>query len=455
MSLARGVLLLSLLGFIIRVSPVLYGESEAKKSEEMELYQHRERILRYGINSSIISLISELSKEKNGEFNELLIEEAARSLDPDMMVATLEHLTLLEETLGIEWAVDLLGDEDILPSQVVITAIRYLSKVVDVWEEANPIISMVDHPSEGIAEAAIAAIGASGDVTNAEVLILLLEEEDISQNLRGNAITALGELKAESARDLLTRLLEDTASPKGIRWRATQALGKIANPESLELFEELMSDEDHILRAYVAEAVGGFEGERADEIIRFALRDSSWNVRYSATKQIGIRQASQFMDFLIYLSEEDPELKVRQEAVVSLGEIDDPASMEHLIDMGSNTATEGELWLIAMNYMIESALPTSLEALKGLVTGEWEKRDSQFLGHLAKKLSTTKSEHLEELLVLLLSHNNQLIQAYGIRGIGNNKLTAYRDAITKMAEETSYPLVKREATKILNDFESP
>lgn len=438
---------------LIILSPWLLSSQE-EGEDIRSLKEERSRTLRYGIDTALIALMEELKVEGEEGFNEEILAQAKQALNSNVAEAALELFSATQDRLAADWAMEILTDEDLYSVKLLAAAIRYLGEGTN-DQGAQKIIGFLKHEDQGIAREAIIALGKTKDEKYAGVLLDLLQDGDFHEKLKTRVIESLGDLGALEAVPPLTEIVENPSEERAWRWRACQALGKIGAPESFGVLQKIFSDEDKVLRAYATEALGFYGGKEAEGLLRKALRDGSWDIRMRAVRQLGERGSVDSVNFLIYLAEEDPEMKIRTEAVEALGKIAVEPSLEFLGKLAASTKTQPNLWAEAVGVMVEKNLEGSLKSLIKIIDQEWEKKNSYFLNKIGIHLSRKKSKQLEGIFERFLGHPEIPIRLYGIRGVSLNGFVGLREKIEALTQDENPRIIRQNALDVLESLEHP
>lgn len=433
-------------GFIL---PLTAEESEENKEEVRSLREERERILRYGVDSSMIGLMDDLTREKNDQFNTIIFEEAQSAMNPEVAIRAFSLFIATEDRIAEDWALDILENDDLHRVKMLVAALGYLGE--DLPRKAGDVIvELLKHEERLVAQAAVSALGKSEDERYAEDLMALIDDKFFHEDLKTTVITALGDLKAREAVELLTEMVEDEEEEKGLRWRACQALGKIAHPDSFQVLVRLFADQDKTLRTYATEALGYYLTDEAERYLIRALRDSAWDVRVKAAAQLGERKSTDAVAPLIYMAESDPELVVKREAVKALGSIADPASLDFLGKLGSSTTgTNPQLWVQAVEILVEKDFSRAFDDLMKIVEQEWTKDNSYFLNQIGIQFSRKEDAALSPVFERFLDHKEINIKLYGIRGIGLNRFSRLKERLEEMTGEEQARVIRQNALDAL------
>jgi len=429
--------------------PLIGEDSETKTDAVRSLREERERILRYGVDSTMIGLMDDLTKEKNNQFNKIIFEEAQSAMNPEVGIRAFSLFIATEDRIAEDWALEILKDDDLYGVKFLVAALGYLGE--DLPRRAgDEIVKLLKHEERLVAQAAVTALGKSEDERYAEDLMALIDDRYFHEDLKTTVITALGDLKADAALELLTEIVEDEEEEKGLRWRACQALGKIAHPDSFIVISRLFADQDKVLRTYATEALGHYLTDDAEKYLIRALRDSAWDVRVKAASQLGERKSTEAVSPLIYMAESDPELVVKREAVKALGKIANTESLDFLQKLGSSTAgTNPQLWVLAVEILVEKDFSRAFEGLMKIVEQEWTKENSYFLNQIGIHFSKKEDAALSPVFERFLGHKEINIKLYGIRGIGLNRFSELKERLEEMTEDGQARVIRQNALDAL------
>lgn len=431
--------------FIMFLFTVLYAEDVSTIIED------RKKVLRYGMDSEVISLIDQLTLEKDTELLEEITEEYRKSSNIKLKQLILSYFVNVER--------DALGDQVLLAladqaadESFVLALLNYVrsfkltaaSVHLDYYVEDNrPIV-------------AAAAIKTVGELELAEKLPLLhdiFNEGDTDDAVQSEILLAFGKLKDKEILPLLIDILENTEEDRSNRWYACAALGEIGGDEAFNAVKQAFNDTDTILRTYALGAVSKFDNPEVEQIIiEEGLRDSFWRVRLSAIEEIEKKKFVSAIDALTYRAENDPEQKIRERAIQALGVIGGTSSNEFLSSVMLDEKKNPTIRLEAAKALIKSSDSSTEENLKELVKNEWDKKGSRLIEFVAKELSVTSSPGLESVFKQLLSHEDISIRIYAIRGIGLNNIVSMKPQLEQLDTEGSHPLIRKAAVTALEQM---
>ena len=301
-----------------------------------------------------------------------------------------------------------------------------------------------------LAYSAIAAVGRLGDKTMAETLLKKLDDPETRPERKPTIITALGDLKAEAAVPKLLKILGDRNEERVWRMYAAEALGKIGDASAVPPLKKALAENDPLLKAYVAEALGHFAlAQVADSLIE-CLKDSNWKVRVAACRGLARPGADKAVDILIYKVKNDPELPVKTAATKALAAIGSAKSFDFLRSYLLETGKPIEMRQLVLSSLLDRELNENAAATieKALREG-WTGKDG-FVQWVALKLSRTRSVHVKKALVMLLDHPSSAVRIYAVRGVVFNHFTDLRGKLEAMEKSETVVQVKDEIKDALD-----
>lgn len=429
--------------------------AKEEKQEELEaLRELREKTIKYGIETQVQELISQLKEEKNERFNEELADLFKKTNNNELQSSILDLFTHLEDDRLKEAAHERLEDFEDLPVNMVNTLITYLEPRQEADITAS-FFEMRNAPRINLAGRAIRAVGESGDEEYSQKLLDFLDSYDYREGLQSEIIAALGKLGSEKSVDYISEIATDEDLSNSIRWRACQALGDIGGEEAFQVISSLLNDEDPYLRAYAVGALGGFgEKKESVDVLMDALRDQFWRVRVQAAKALEQLKAKEAVDILEYKVRHDPDVKnVRMAALQALAAMDSKEVYDILREMMLDQKIPTILRAESVRILVEKDLSSSLKQITELIETEWEKEKSYILDYTCKQLSSTKDSSLKPLFAKMLSHPKQInILIYGLRGVRLNKIGSLKEEVEKMTGKNYARSVRQLAQAVLDEI---
>jgi len=407
--------------------------------------------LKFGIDSQVLEVIPLLREQQETRLNGELVSVYQQTLSPKVKQAVLGFFTDMKSSEGAPLALSVLKAYQDNSDDIVTAAIRYASFGTEKASEemVQAVAQIAEDRADPVGQSAVRALGKIGGDAEASVLLEKLQDSRTSPAMKESIVTALGDLGSATASNILIKMLRDTAADRALRWQAADALGKIGDREAVGPLTAVLSEDDSVLRAYAISALSKFDDSSVPALLDSALRDSFWRVRVAAIQGVAERGVKDSVPAIIYKAKYDPELKVRTEALSALAKMRTGEAKKFLSDYVSDEKNPPSARNSALHAMVENNLSDWMGTLRDVIQQEWDKPDSPVLAYLAKTLSTEKGNFLASTFSHFLQHPSYLIQIYGLRGIGLNEMSQFRDAVEKMTKDPFHPSVQKNAAATL------
>ena len=426
----------------------------ANSSEDIQsLHEDWEETLQFGIESDVLSTIDAMIEEKVDDlsdrvselFSNKRIEIRTKSLD---FFEAFEDDALIPAVLS-----ELEFYQDIADLRFTVRLIQHLERRKhdiddDLWLLLE---EMLGEEGEDVRSAIVSYTGSLKYQSAAVIL------EDIYQDasifLQEAVLKALGQIQDESSQELIHSLAGDENIEKSLRIAAIQAAGAYGNEQSLDILSQTFSSPDPLLRNAAVSALSNFPPSDTQALYLEALRDSFWRVRLTALKGIEQNPFSDALPALIYMSRQDPEINIKQQALKSIASLNVPDGWIFLQEMLADEALPDIYRQSAAVFLVQENFAASQTVIEKVMVSEWEKKNSRLLDTICKELSTETLPSAEDLYERMLGHENFVIQIYGVRGIGRNKILRLRPSlVTIMESKDSHRALKSSAEAVLEQF---
>ncbi len=430
---------------------MMMNAEEIEVSEEAES-DPTEQILKYGTETDVITILSDLASEKVGTYNGLLTDVIAETRDPQIVqgVFQLWKATSYMEglPLGREKLNRVVQDYDYF-EPVILEVIAYLVEVKDL-ESVELLLQMVDNRNTNVAASAVRAIGQIGiddEKLSAQPLLDQLKSIDrlSEDNLSVALISTLGELRYTKAADELLLIIEDTASPPGQRRIACVSIGKIGREEDYQVVERLyLEADDAMFRAYALAGLAEFSHRDSTPMLVQALkRDPFWRIRLNAAEKLQGNDSDTVQELLRFKADKDPIKQVRMASLKALAASSNAKSHSFLVNYYTNDSKDHESRIECLKYLLEYRIPGAIDAIHEVIEKLWEKDERRFLEFTGRELSFADWDDLGPIYEKMLDHDNWLIVVYSIRGIRRNEL-GFEDRLNAMDSEGTNERIRRE-----------
>jgi len=437
-------------------------ESQDKVSStdtETEQIDRRKEILLYGIDDEVQGVLSDLQREKIGNYNELLLSviKETRNTGIIQSIYRLWDSTSYRDGLVVarEELLKVKEDED-FDTAIVQSAIAYIADQND-FEALSILYDLSSNRDSRLAAASIRAIGKipdeleeSNTLEREELLLTRLKKEDpiAEDELIAALIVTLGELRYEPAASELASIIEDSGGSAGHRRLACVSLGKIGRSEDFEIVERLFFEaEDAILRSYALAGLAEFPDQDTEDILVQALkRDSFWRIRVTAAEKLTGNTSEDISALLQYKSSNDPVPQVRIASMKALGASGNSENSDYLLAFFKDRKNGTEVRLACLSVLVNENISGTDDAVNSVMDELWEKDEGRFLEFMCRDLSLSEWSDLGPLYRRMLTHDNWLLQIYGIRGIRRNNISSLRGDINNLDKEGIDSRVRREVT---------
>lgn len=438
-------------------------ESVEEKSEEENiqiesLNEQKRDVLKYGIDSEVLDIISTIRSENDKSFDDELEDLLANNDNTEINRAIFDFFGNSESKAGTEKALKLVKEhlEDYeLSTNLILSAISYLG-IVKEKEASDLFYEMINDNNKSLAGAALRGIGKLEDATRADEIMTFFEDNEGDsdyEDLLASAILVLGELGYEDASIAFEDVLLDEDAPKVHRQYAAISIGKLQSDSGFELLkEQFVLLEDANLRSYVLKGLTDYDKSELNQLLIAALRDSFWRIRMAASEGLGSREVADAVDILIYKVKKDPVRQVRYASIKALGDIATSKANEFILEQFKSPRNAFDLRVKALDVMLDKQINGSVEVLKEILDKKWEDGKDNELGPICKTLSTTEWAALEPFYNAMIQNKNYIIQIYGIRGIKINKLSSLKSRLQELDTDSQPVNVRREVKAALDEM---
>jgi HEAT repeat protein len=443
--------LLTILILEVMVSSLAFPESQGTSDEDriQSIIEERQDILRYGIETEVIDLLTRLKEEKSTDLVEEVGELFDSTSNPRIQRSCIDLFLAIKEYRFADTALSILEEYDGMEIELVRALSSYIAEAGH--RPALPLFErMLESADVGILLAAIGAVGKMGDPDYAKILLSRMEKDDTPKEAKLEIIRALGLLKSKDGIETLTEILENADEQASWRWAACEALGRIGERRTIPVLMRAYESQDATLRSYAVAAMRGFSGKETERFLIDALRDSFWRVRVSAAESLGQLRSEEALSILVYKARRDPEVPVRSAAIKAMGEIGTEAAFAQLREMLTDEKLSETSRIQAGEILVEKDLSRSFQTIEAVLAKEWDKERSALLGSLCKFLSTARWPGLEAVFDRMLSHKELTIKIYGLRGIRLNRFTGLRERVAPLAEKGFSEAIRKYALDTLS-----
>jgi HEAT repeat protein len=424
-------------------------------AEEVTAQERTRQTLLYGIDAQVIDAIASIKASNDTGFTKELTAILGAQRSNDLQKAVLDLFRDQKVKEGESSAKAILAGWRDAQNDLVVSAVQYLAAIASNGL-ADVLVPLVDASDNGLAFAAIRALGTNGTSGSAQLLVKKLQSTDYPDARKNDIILALGSLKDATAVDALIAIAKSTDSDKVSRLYAADSLGRIGDAKALPVLRDMFAEKDALIRQYAAGAIERFNLDEAFPSIIQGLRDESVKVREQSAKSLAVKlsssQASTAVPILSYKSELDPEPSVRLASIQALGTIGGNEAVQALLKIYAGPDHPVASREAALSALAQQDMPGgSLDAVRKVVADEWKSFDKRTLEATARALSTAKDGGgLKDIYVKLLQSPDPAVRSYGLRGIGVNGFSDLKEQVKQISEQDPDAGTRREAQVCLS-----
>ena len=421
-------------------------------AQDPQILDKRRDVIRYGIESELLELVTALQNEKEDSLNQDLVALLAETRSPRLREAILKFFSAREWPGAVADAVSLLDGRDQEPVPPVAAALAYLS-AIKAREGVSRAREIVEARESKFLSQAIRLLGRAGGDPESDLLLSLYTSEETSDALRQDVIQALGELGSKSVVESLIKTLDDTGEKKATRMFAAEALGKIKDARAVSSLVRAANGDDPQVRGAAVSALGAFPGPEAEAAVVQALRDSLPTVRLAAVKASALRSIRDAEPFIRFRARNDPDRKVKDESIRALGTLGGRDNFQFLRDLLQDTKADSASRAMAFTVLLERDTDGSRGDLDRALAAETVSKDTSLLKAFQRALvqSTDKAAApLVEAYVLKSSDFGTRIA--GIDWVRRNKVSSLKPVLSALAESDKTEAVRTRAASALADL---
>jgi HEAT repeat protein len=451
-------------GLSAEPSPAEKGASPAEKTAAKEsgasIEEQRRDTIRYGIDSEIAELISKLTAEREGRYNDDLLGLLKSSHGVKLRIGVLDFMSFLEWKGAEETAIAIADDRDNQDQDLVISALSYLAAVRS-KEALKFVASVIKEDNQKILPPLVRLMGRSGGEAEEQILLDWFDGDSVSPALREEAIKALGEIGSTKAAARLSKLVEDGSGGRmGARMLACAALAKIKDESALPSLIKAANDTaDPNVRSAAVEALGAFAGNssaaggEARGALVQALRDSFPKARIASCKAVAAGKVAEALPFLKYKARNDPERSVKIEALRALAALGGGESFAFLRERLGDKKESPELRSLCFSLLGRYDASSSMDILSSRLRTEAAEKERSFYTALAREVANAdKSPDIAPLARILMGDKEYLIRIAAIEWARKSKSADMKPDLERLAAEDPSDQIKKRAADALKAY---
>jgi hypothetical protein len=433
------------------------------EDQATKLEAQRRDTIRFGIDSEINDLVTSLTTEKDGRYNDDLLSLLKSSRSAKLRVNVLDFLASLEWKGAETLALGIMENRDNSDGDLVFSSLTYLaairSKDALKYSEA-----LVKEDNKKLLPALVRLMGRSGGEAEEKLLLDWFDGDSATPTLKEEAIKALGDIGSSKAAERLGKLVQDSQAGKAARIFACASLAKIKDPSSTSPLVKAANDSDPNVRAAAIEALGAFAGaplaagEEARDALVQGLRDSFPKARIAACKAVASANVTAALPFLKYKARSDPERAVRIESIRSLALMGSAAASENdsfafLREMLEDKKESPELRSLCFGLLARYDPAASMSVLASRLQAEAAEKDRTFYTALAREIANAdNAPGVGKLARIILADKEYLIRIAGIEWARKNKAADLKADLEGLVANDPSDAIKKRAADALKSL---
>ena len=415
----------------------------------------RSDILRYALDSEIISLIDELIEEANTEYNNEIYDIFLRSRNASLKESIFRFFAEQKNPILEDECAAILDDPYEAKKSLVAAAASYAGEAA-LTSALPQLRALAESGNYDFASPAVKAIAKIGSSEDAAFLVNLMQEdffENEKQRIvfKQDIMTALSGLDCSGIRDNLAEIVEDEEENAVIRSGAASALAALNNSEDVEAIAALFSESDPILRAGAVSALSSFtSSQEARDVVLEAFKDSYYKVREEAIAAAGKMGLAEAVPYILYRAKTDPVESVKIKAYESLGTIGNEEGRTFLLEVLNDSKSGGKMRVKAADVLLKNHFDSSFANVAEIATAALADKKQSFLcQELGKLIAKIETQNSAELAAAYLASSDAVAQSLGLDMYEKNKYSQVREKVEELAANKKAGALQRRAEKIL------
>jgi HEAT repeat protein len=430
--------------------------SEEEREQMLNTIQEWRETLLYGIKSEILELFPTLIENEEQELVSDVVQLFEGSNDSEILAAAADYLETIESSEGHSRAQELLQTGERTAAGLPVSLMDYLRETEAALEE-DTVQSLLDIATSGPtrdASAAVQLLGSSDAVPSSQ-LVELYQDQFVSGEVKGRILIELGRRGDPDVFDFVSEIIQEGEEAQTTLQRyAIDTLGKLGDPRALPTILSQFDSSDAITRAYAVNALTNFDTPEANQALLDALRDDFWRVRVAALETIADREMTDALPAVMYKVRNDPERRVRLDAIETLAALDHGEGWDLLRErFRSDDTALDERGAIA-NELIRHNIDQSLDAVLHVIEEKWDEENSRLLDTIGRVISQVEDPSVEPIASRYIDHPNFILQIYGLRAVGRSRLSGLTEITRARQEEGNHRAVRQAATRALEQLSS-
>ncbi|MDR3355867.1 MAG: HEAT repeat domain-containing protein [Spirochaetaceae bacterium] len=408
----------------------------------------------YGTDNEILELLKKLRTDNIDYLDGDLAGLASRTKNQNIILGIFSFFNERSREGLKDTALAILGGRESETPQKVNAALDYLGTVKEAG--AIPVLTEIVSSDDTMYDnAAIKALGkivyseAGGgrpDIT--EILLDYYNKRSPGGDTRQELVSAIGYSGGPEAAPFLLKIINSADESAPLRMAALEAAGRLKDAAALDSIIASASSADPNIRFAAIGALGAFNGDAVDAAILEGFRDTYFKARLAAVRSAKARRLKEAIPYLRYRAERDEAAAVRDEAVLALGGLDDEKADAALLAMLEDGKAGDGLRARCAEMLVKNNAERYTERIIAKLDEAKAKNQTGLYKGLLKALSFAETGKVEALAARLFASNDVTEKFYALDLTANNRFTAFRDEVERLAKDKNSSLSRRAKTTL-------
>lgn len=408
--------------------------------------------LRYGIDEKVNETLNKLISDKNYKYDDDIYKILLETKNQKIKETIIKYFASKDppDERIITMAEQILSNRDNEAKEVVQAVFTYFTKLKK-FNKPEVLETILANNEKDYIVPTLKLIGSAKLQSFAKTLLKLYEKDEVSQEVKQEILLALGELQVQEALDLFKKIInrgEDAGKVE--RMYVCAGLGKLKGSEAIELLAKALNQKDPNVRGSAVKALSDIGTPEVNQYIIQALRDSHVIPRLTAVQAAGELEIIDAIPYLEYQFKQDPEKKVKEQAVIALGKIGTETCAEILKKNITDEKIPDVYRALLFSVYIEN-FGTKLEknspVLEFFIKAMNDKTRTLFT-EITRKIFASTSPNFVPFIALLLEDKDFTVRLNALAWLERNKIKDLLDKIKQISESDPVETVRKKAQTV-------